>query len=241
MAVIDEVKKPSVQELVGSAVNTSALTLAPGQERALDRVAALGSSTLAVRLGVDRDDLPIRAARSLAYGTEIDVRDALHGDLAAELLHIYAGDQLNRLPAAISLFAKWICHRKLFTEYAGDEHQALRRAFAERALHEWLSCHCIACGGTGREQKLRSGAIVRPQGIMQRNANFQTCRTCDGTGRPPSSPPQRMKALGLTREQYDAGRWDQRFSASRTWLSQLLPNRLARVLTAELERRKRHR
>jgi hypothetical protein len=50
-----------------------------------------------------------------------------------------------------------------------------------------------------------------------------------------------MKALGLTREQYDAGRWDQRFSASRTWLNQLLPNRVARVLTAELERRKRHR
>jgi hypothetical protein len=48
-----------------------------------------------------------------------------------------------------------------------------------------------------------------------------------------------MKALGLTREQYDAGRWDQRFSAGLTWLNELLPRRLNRPLTAELERRKR--
>jgi hypothetical protein len=236
----EPVRKPSMRELIGTAVNASGLQFR-AYETPIDRVAALGAATLGVRLGVDRDDLPIAAAKSLVYGAPIDERDALHGELGAELLHILEGDQLERLPRAIGLFAEWITRRRLFVEYAAAEHLQLRLSFAGRALHEWLSCHCIACGGTGREQKLRSGAIVRPQGLGQRNAVFQQCRTCVGTGRSPSSPPQRMKSLSLTREQYDAGRWDQRFSASRTWLNQLLPNRVARVLTAELERRKRHR
>jgi mono/diheme cytochrome c family protein len=203
-------------------------------------VAALGAATLGVRLGVDREDLPIAASKHRAYGTEIDMRDALHAELAAELLHLYEGQQLERLPAAIKLFAEWLMQRRLFSEYLGDEHQAMRRAFAERALHEWLSPHCIACRGSKKQQRSRSGQWLAPAGNMQRNAIFRPCSACHGSGAQASSPPQRMKALGLTREQYEAGRWDQKFSAARIWLGDVLRKRITRVLTAELERRKRH-
>jgi hypothetical protein len=236
----EPVRKPDIRELVGRAVNTSALKLRQG-EGPLDRVAALGAATLAVRLGADRTDVPIATAYAgqKLNGTPIDVRDALHGDLAADLLHVFEGGQLERLPAAINLFAAWIAHRRLFTEFAGVEHEPLRRKYAERALHEWLSPHCAACRGSKKQQRSRTGQWISPQGNMQRNAIFRPCSACDGTGRQASSPPQRMKALGLTREQYDAGRWDQRFSAGLTWLNELLPRRLNRPLTAELERRKR--
>lgn len=236
----EPVRRPTVRELVGVAVNTSALKFRSTSESPLDRVAALGASTLGVRLGVDREDLPIAASRQRAYGTEIDVRDALHAELAAELLHLYEGQQLERLPSAINLFARWLMQRRLFAEYLGDEHQALRHAFAERALHEWLSPHCIACRGSKKQQRSRSGQWLAPAGNMQRNAIFRSCSACNGSGAQASSPPQRMKALGLTREQYDTGRWDQKFSAARIWLGDVLRKRITRVLTAELERRKRH-
>jgi hypothetical protein len=235
--VNEPARKPDVSELVGVAVNSSGLQFRSNVERPIDRIAALGASTLAVRLGADRQDLPIGARR----GAEIDFRDALHGELAAEVIHLYVGDQLERLPVAIALFARWIADRSLFAQYAGDEHATTRRAFSERAIHEWLSNRCIACGGSGKQQRSRSGQWIKPQGSMQRNATFRVCSVCNGCRRAPSSPPQRMKALGLTREQYDSDRWDQRFSAAMTWLGGLIPRRLTRVLTAELERRKRHR
>ena len=232
--------KPGIRELVGIAVNKSNLTFRAA-EGPLDRVAAIGAATLAVRLGADRQDVPIATAYAgmKLNGTPIDERDALHGELAADLLHIFEGQQLERLPTAVTLFSAWIVHRRLFAEYAGAEHAGLRRAFSERALHEWLSWRCEACGGTGKQEMLRNGALVRPRGMMQRNQMLRHCKHCGGRGRKASSPPQRMKALGLTREQYDEGRWDQRFSAAMTWLSELLPRRLTGPLTAELERRKR--
>lgn len=233
-------RKPDIRELIGRAVNTSGLTLRQ-HEGPLDRVAALGAATLAVRLGADRQDVPIATAYAgmKLNGTPIDARDALHGELAAELMHIFEGDQVERLQAATNLFATWIAHRRLFAEYAGVEHATMRLAFAQRAMHEWLSPHCASCKGSKKQQRSKTGQWLTPQGNMQRNAVYRPCSACQGTGRQPSSPPQRMKALGLTREQYDAGRWDQRFSAGITWLSELLPRRLNRPLTAELERRKR--
>jgi hypothetical protein len=47
VAVVED-KKPDIRELVGIAVNTSVLTMKEGQERALDRIAALGAAGLAV-------------------------------------------------------------------------------------------------------------------------------------------------------------------------------------------------
>lgn len=236
----EPMRKPGVRELLGGAVNTSALQFRGAAETPLTRVAALGAATLNVRYGADREDLPVAASKPVVYGAPVDVRDALHGELAAELLHVYEGQQLDRLPAAIALFGAWIAQRRLFADFIGPEHEQLRRAFAERALHEWLSPHCAACRGSKKQEKSRSGQWLAPRGNMQRNAIYRPCGACHGTGRAPSSPPQRMKALGMSRERYDgAERWDQKFAAAMTWLGGLLPRRLTRVLTAELERRKR--
>lgn len=233
------VEKPDLRELVGRAVNASGLELHATQERALDRVAALGAAALAVRFGVDRDDLPIAAAPALVYGQALDPRDVLVGELAPLLWHIRFGYQYDQRPAGIRLFALWIGYRPLFAEYAGAAHEKLRLSFAERVMHEWLSDRCPGCRGSKKQQRSPTGQWIKPLGAMQRNAVYRPCAVCNGSGRTPVSPPQRMKALGLTREQYDRGRWDQRFNAAIQWLNRLLPKRLQRPLTAELERRKR--
>ena len=234
-------RKPDICELVGIAVNTSALTLRAGGEGPLERVAAMGAASLAIRLGADHADVSIATAAAglVLYGREPDVRDALAADLAADLAHIRYGRQYERVPSAVRLFAAWIATRGRFADYAGDEHEVLRFTFADRAIHEWLSDRCVACRGSGKQQRSESGKWICPQGRGQRNAVFRVCAICHGSRRPPSSPPQRMKLLGLTREQYDEQHWDHRFGAAFAWLNQLLPNRFARALTAELERRKR--
>jgi hypothetical protein len=137
------------------------------------------------------------------------------------------------------LFASWICFRSLFKPLATLEHQAVRLAFSARTLHEWLSDKCPQCRGSRKQQKSASGQWVAPLGNMQRNAIFRVCTCCHGSGRPLSSPPQRMKALGLDRARYEEERWDQRFSAAFEWLNKFLPPRLQRALTAELGRRTR--
>jgi hypothetical protein len=51
MSAVD--RKPDIRELVGIAVNTSALDSSELHERAVDRVAALGAAALEVSLGAD--------------------------------------------------------------------------------------------------------------------------------------------------------------------------------------------
>lgn len=232
--------KPCIRELVGRAVNTSAMKLRQ-VEGPVDRIAAMGAAGLAIRLGADHSDVPIATAYAgiKLNGTDPDARDVIAGELIPVLWHVRYGGQFDQVPTAIRLFSEWIVHRKLFADCATDAHLALRAAFATRLMHEWLSDRCAACKGSGKQQRSRTGQWICPQGSMQRNATFRACTACNGSRRAPSSPPQRMKALGLTREQYDEQRWDHRFSASFAWLNQLLPNRLTRPLTAELERRKR--
>jgi hypothetical protein len=232
-------RKPCIRELVGGAVNASHLTLDGRQERALDRVAALGAAALAVRLGADVEDVPIAAAKPLVYGSEPDVRDVLAGELVPILWHIRYGAQLDLVPKAVGLFAMWVGHRPAFAAYVGDEHLSLRTAFSERSLHEWLSDRCATCGGSKKQQRSSTGRWIKPLGSMQRNATFRPCVACSGSGRAPIRHPERMKALGLTRQQYEEQRWPQRFNAACTWLGELLPSRIVRALTAELERRKR--
>lgn len=229
-------RKPDIRELVGVAVNTSALTLKAGHELALDRVAAVGAAALAVQLGADREDVPICAARPLVYGVALDPRDVLASELIPMLWHIRYGAQFDLVPKAVALFAEWIAYRPAFAEH---QDVGLRRSFAVRVMHEWLSDRCTACAGSKRQQRSRSGAWIRPLGSMQRNATFRPCTACCGSGRAPVRHPERMKTLGLTRAEYDAQHWAQRFTAALGWLNQMLPSRLVRVLTAELERRKR--
>jgi hypothetical protein len=243
----EPIRRPDIRELVGIAVNSSHLKLRPNVETALDRVGALGAATLAVQNGAARADLPIGAMAPDLRRRSIDFRkqmlrpiepekdqDILAGELAAVLWHIRYGCQFDAVPKAAALFARWMgnLHRM-----AGIEPARLEK-FAQRVMHEWLSDRCAACAGSRKQERTRAGNWVRPRGAMQRNAIFRPCRACNGSGRSLPCHPERMKLLGLTREQYDAAHWMHLFSAAHAWLGRSIWY-LARPLTAELERRKR--
>lgn len=232
-------KRPELRELLGVAVNSSTLSMRADSETPLTQVAALGAAALAVQVGADVQGVPIAGSRALVYGEELDPRDVLVAELAPVLCHIRYGAQYDLLPKAIELFAKWIAYRRIFSEYAGPEHHELRTAFATRVMHEWLSDKCTYCGGSRKQERSRSGQWIRPRGSMQRNATFRPCDACMGSGRAAVRPPERMKMLGLTREQYEQQRWPQRFNAVISWLELMLPSRIVRSLTLQLERRKK--
>lgn len=235
-------KKPDLREQLGVAMNASALAMQrSNQETPLTRIAALGAAALTVQLSADVENVPIGGSRSVVYGAPLDERDVLVAELAPLLWHIRYGGQTGGIPRAIELFAKWITYRSLFAKHAGLEHEVLRLAFSSRCMHEWLSDKCGYCGGSRKQERSRSGQWLRPRGSMQRNATFRPCTACSGSGRAAIRHPERMKVLGLTREQYEEQRWQQRFNAAMTWLGLLVPSRLVRSLTAQLERGKRSR
>jgi hypothetical protein len=242
--VSDPERKPDIRELVGAAVNSSHLKLRPDVETALDRVAALGAATLAVQGGAARADLPIGAMAPELQRRSIDLReqmlrpvdqgkeeDVLAGELAALLWHIRYGGQLNAVPKAVVLFAGWMQYRHRLADVKAE----LLAIFAQRVLHEWLSDRCAACAGSRKQERTRAGNWVRPRGAMQRNAIFRPCSACNGSGRSLPAHPERMKLLGLTREQYDQANWPQSFNAAHAWLTSKIWC-LARPLRAELER-----
>lgn len=256
MAVIE--KKPDIRELVGIAVNTSALDSSPTHERAVDRVAALGAAALEVSLGADLAGLPIAAMVGDVYRRSADMRDVmldpgtpderdqLAGELGPLLWHIRYGAQHELLSKAVKLFARWLKHRRLFAEIVYPEppsheadHVPLLERFAARSLHEWLSDRCIACGGCGKLERTRTGAWIRPRGSMQRNATFRPCTGCHGSGQARSSDIERARWLEMPRATYEAERWGQRFNAALIWLKQFHVGRLQRPLTEQLERRKK--
>lgn len=239
-------EKAGLLEQLGVAVNTSALELRGGESDLL-RVAALGAASLEISTGADLQNLPIaavavdvhRASSSmrelmLSPGTP-DRRDAIVGELSPLLVHIREGGQHGQLPKAIVLYVQWLRHRRSFAEM---EERQLHR-FSTRVLHEWLSDTCRPCGGTGKLERTRSGAWIRPRGSMQRNAVFGVCRGCGGTGRARPSQGERARWMELTMAAYERERWMQRFSAGLSWLSHLIARRVHRPLTAQLERRRK--
>jgi hypothetical protein len=236
VSVID--KRPDIRELVGSAVNTSALTFAEGHERPLDRIAALGAAALAVTVGADRADVAIASSRAVVYGEALDVRDVIAGELGPMLWHLRYGGQHELLTRAIPLYTQWLRKRRTFETFTTPEQLLLLERFSARALHEWLSDRCIACGGSGKLERTRSGSWIRPRGSMQRNAVFRVCSACNGTRQAMASHGERARWLEITNAEYDEQRWLQRFNAARAWLA-MHAARLHRPLTAELERRKR--
>lgn len=238
-----KVERPDLRELVGIAVNSSQLSTRSDGETPLTRIAAVGAASLAVQVSADLDDVPIAASLAVAYGAPMDPRDVLAGELSPMLWHIRYGGQFDLVPRAIELFSQWIAGKRIFEDFAGAEHQAVRHAFAARAVHEWLSDRCTYCAGSKKQERSKTGQWIKPRGSMQRNATFRPCVACSGSGRAAVSHPERIKAmkpaLVLTREDYEGQRWMQRFNAAQAWLQQLLPNRLLKALTAELERRTR--
>lgn len=228
--------KPDLRELVGSAVNTSALTFAEDHERPLDRVAALGAAALAVTTNADRENVTIAGTRHQVYGAQLDARDVLTGELGPMLWHIRYGGQHGLVVRAVPLFARWLSERRSF---AGVNDAQLLERFATRALHEWLSDRCLACGGSGKLERTRSGGWIRPRGSMQRNAVFRVCSSCNGTRRATPSHTERTRWLDISRDRYESERWGQRFNAALAGLN-VHAARIHRPLTVELERRKRH-
>jgi hypothetical protein len=211
MSAPDE--KPDVRELVGSAVNSSSLVMRPRGEGALDRVAALGAATL---------------------------NAGLPGELGAVLWHLRFGRHQQQLGRASSLFTDWMMERPQFAEIEPDvARRLLLQMFAPLALHEWLSDRCSTCGGSGKMERTRDGAVIRPRGSMQRNARFAPCRACGGNGRARPNHKLRARALGVPIKWYFDQRWPARFMMADHWLTHALSGRLIDPLTRQLERRKR--
>lgn len=231
----EPVRKPDVREQVGTALNASTLVMSETRETHLDRVAALGAAALAVQLGADRRDLPIAACRDQSVNQE----NIVVAELASTLWHIRYGGQYGAVPQAVTLFAAWLSGRGRFATFEEARLLVLLPKLAARALHEWLSDRCVACGGSGKEERTRTGSWIKPRGSMQRNAVFRVCRGCHGSRRRLHSDRERARCLGVSNDVYAAERWGAAVRGSVVYLGRILATRLRAPLTAELERRKR--
>jgi hypothetical protein len=236
-------EKPDLREQIGVAMNASHLAEVP--------IAAFGAATLAIRLGVDRDDVPIGAAPATVRPVWPWPKspDAPHdiayiaSELGALLWHARYGRQRNAEPRIAELYVEWLMTRREFAYIMDlDVRRAMLEQFAARVLHEWLSDRCVNCGGSGRQERTRNGILIRPRGTMQRNATFAPCGACGGSGMAIPDKVARARALGIPLGWYDDKRspWPRRFELARIWLD-VLARRLHRPLTAETGRRKRMR
>lgn len=228
-------RKPDLREQVGVSVNASGLQ-ARSHETPIDRIAAVGAAALDLQLGATARGVPIAAVRD----NVVSPQDRIAAELITELWHIRYGNQFSLIPQAVQHFSCWMFYRGRFDALEPDARAAMLPKLSARALHEWLSDRCQACAGSGKEERTREGRIVRPRGSMQRNATFIVCRSCNGTRHRVACHIERARCLGLTREEYDAGRWGATVNAAIAWLSKLLANRLLRPLTVQLERRTKH-
>jgi len=237
----EENRKPDIREQVGIAVNSSSLVMRVRSEGDLDRVAGLGAATLCVQLGADRryGGSIVEAAAGAASNPVTMARDRLAGELGSLLWHVRYGRQHEHLQDAVDLFAEWMMTRPQFAQI---DPEAARRLmldlFAQMAIHEWLSDRCVACGGSGKLERTRGGALIRPRGSMQRNARFAPCHGCGGNGKARPNHKARARAFGIPKQWYFEQRWPARFLMAFTWLTQI-GGRLSHPLTMQLERRKK--
>lgn len=243
-------ERRTLQEQIGVSLGASSLRMdarTPSGETALQHVAALGMAVLHIRHGADRAGPQGRGgpvAEVLADPQHrVAPQDALAGQLGGDLLHIRDGRQFDLLPQAIDAFARWCTFRRQFMDPArfpdrGRLAQLLPR-YSGRTIHEWLSDRCIACGGTGKLERVLGGSWVRPRGLMQRNAIFQTCTSCHGSRRSVPSHTARRMALDITIKDYEREGWRQHFNAGLAWLTKVVYWRLKRPLTVQLERSKK--
>lgn len=241
MAVIE--KKPDIRELVGIAVNTSAL-ITRAAETSLDRVAAMGAAALAVSLGADHQGVPVYAAKCVTRDErnwpivgKVDERDRIAADLGQMLWHIRFGGQHDLLAPAVRLFSRWLLYRKPFADCVSVERSELLHRFSARVIHESLSHRCVACAGSGKLERTSTGRWVKPRGSMQRNATFRSCTACHGSGRAKVSQVERRVWLQITEETFRAERWGHRFDAASAWLRYWIEGRLRKPLTTQLARR----
>lgn len=243
-------ERRTLQELVGISVNSSSLRIearAPGGETSLLRVAGLGAAVLHVQHGADRAGPHGRGgpvAEVLAENGHVQqAQDVLVGELGSDLMHIREGRQFELLPQAITRFAAWCTYRRQFLD-VGRFPDRMRLAsllprYAERTMHEWLSDRCVACGGSGKLERVDGGSWVKPLGRMKRNAVLRVCTSCHGSRRQMPSHTARRVALGIEIKAYEYEGWGQHFNAGLSWLTNVMHKRLNRPLTVQLERSKK--
>lgn len=235
--------KPDLREQVGVAVNSTSLVLRARGEGDLDRVAALGAATLTVQLGVELRSGLTTTVVAEPFAAASITRNRVAAELGALLWHVRYGGQHGHLlcrgessPGAIALFVGWMMERPQFAAIEPElARKLLLQQFAPLAIHEWLSDRCIACGGSGKLERTRGGALIRPRGAMQRNARFATCRGCGGNGRARPNHKMRARAMGVPLDWYFDQHWPARFILAFKWLT-YLAGRLSRPLRAQLER-----
>jgi len=232
--------KPDLREQVGVAMNASYVNEL--------LIGSFGAATLAVRLHVDRDDVPIGAAPAMVTPCWVwpksPINDApdisyVAAELGAVLWHVRSGSQDSQVPRATRLFVDWMMPRRQFAYIPTLEaRRAVLEQFAAQVIHEWLSDRCVECGGCGRQERTRTGVFIRPRGSMQRNATYAPCTGCGGGGMARPNKVARARALGIPFSWYEdrGSAWPQRFALAHIWLH-MLAGRLYRPLTAETGRR----
>lgn len=222
--------KPGLMEMYAVAVQSSRLVLREKGEQHLDRVGAMGMAAAAIALGDQDARLPVASVRICPTPTVERTRAA---ELAPALWRLVAEPQ--NLQRVAELLAVWMTGQRRFMDWAPHAGYADRLLpFSHRVLHEWLHLRCGACGGSGRLQLTRDGA-VRTLGSAARNTKFIQCRTCQGHGKALMRPAEQAQALGLPLQVFEAAGWPRHFMIARGWIDGLL-RRPARHLRRELER-----
>lgn len=239
-----EARKPDIEELVGVAVQASALVI---EERKNEtpglRVAALGAAVMQIRANLDR---PLRKPEHMTeelwrYGERLFVRsparrDHLEAELGRLLLRMGAGGDLtiHTLAPAAWMFAEWLQSTRTWQAEAMRPHHPRLFRFAARCILELMFCHCEGCGGCGQQERPPKGKPRRPR-LFARNTKLVSCTVCHGSGAALPDIGARVDALGIVFPDYRAQQWQVHFSQAQAWLMRIA-RRLQRPLRKQLER-----
>jgi hypothetical protein len=166
--------RPGLGERYGIAVNSSSLEPREG-DSPIDTIGAAGFARIELEGQARNEAERIEARMAPLLWRAKYGRDAVATRDAADLL--FAWLQLYPFVVEVDLVRP-----------------GQARIFSSRVLHEWLTSRCTWCGGTGWQERTRTGKRIRPTG-QSRNAKLIICSACRGSGRLRTSPIERCKAL----------------------------------------------
>ncbi|MEI6317430.1 MAG: hypothetical protein WCS09_02870 [Pseudomonadota bacterium] len=183
-----------VEELVGTATQTSALALSDLREGDIDRVAAFA---MALR----------RSAGGIAVADDRALSRRVDAQLASALWRAaYGQDEASERMAkgALELALTLRLHTRLLHPLAAEPFRT--RPLAARVIREWVHDRCGACGGSGSQEVL-AGRRVRPTSFA-RNARLVSCAGCEGSGHARPNRRDRRHAIERINEQIDMATFD---------------------------------
>jgi hypothetical protein len=184
----DRDQRRGLQERIGVTVSSGSLQTDPfdiGQERARERIGALGAATLVCSKEPTRE--PVR--------TKWDDRRRLAGMLWRLKFGECPDPTLNIGSAtegeAATLFAWYLRRHRMFERFQSTPRSTLLKGFARRAIQELCHDKCAHCGGT----KL---AGVDAQAAARNMLRLKRCQQCvNHPGQPRIDHAARVRALGL--------------------------------------------